>query len=213
MNELFFAWKRAKQLTETVDLVRGEMTSLHRKTVSALVVMDVHARDVVAGMAAKGTSSEGDFEWLSQLRTYFESDGGDGGGGGGGGGDPPPSETVIARMMNASIEYGFEYLGNSSRLVITPLTDRCYRTLMGAGAGTFALFGLFAAEPSAIYAPYAGSVLLNGGSAAWNDLGAAACRAFRGPSKAEEEPEKAKRERRGWRFWRKKPVDGDGGGK
>lgn len=69
------------------------------------------ARDVIAQLVESQVVGVTDFQWLAQLRYYWDDE----------------KNSMLVRMITTEIEYAYEYLGNSGRLVITPLTDRCYR--------------------------------------------------------------------------------------
>lgn len=62
------------QLEGLVELVRGELPFLSRLVLGDLIVIDVHSRDVVRKLMDAGVASENDFEWISQLRYYWEED-------------------------------------------------------------------------------------------------------------------------------------------
>ena len=56
------------QLEDMVALVRGDLDKLARITLSALTVVDVHARDVTKKLIENRTHRVRDFEWMSQMR-------------------------------------------------------------------------------------------------------------------------------------------------
>uniref|UniRef100_G1NZY7 Dynein axonemal heavy chain 2 n=1 Tax=Myotis lucifugus TaxID=59463 RepID=G1NZY7_MYOLU len=108
--------KQVSILNKYSEAIRGNLTKIMRLKIVALVTIEVHARDVLEKLYKSGLMDVNAFEWLSQLRFYWEKD----------------LDDCIIRQTNTQFQYGYEYLGNSGRLVITPLTDRCYMTLTTA---------------------------------------------------------------------------------
>jgi len=93
----------------------GPLSKLQCSGIRALITVDVHARDAISTMIVHKVNSDTHFEWLKQLRYYWDT-----------------FDGCVVYSANARWLYGFEYLGSSPRLVITPLTDRCYFCLMSA---------------------------------------------------------------------------------
>jgi dynein heavy chain len=113
-----FYQQNVTQLTELTELVRGKLSSIVRKSIVALVTQDVHNRDIVEAMCVKRVQAIMDFTWQQQLRYYW--------------GAESAEDDLVYKQVDAMGLYGYEYMGAASRLVITPLTDRCWMTITGA---------------------------------------------------------------------------------
>ena len=104
-------------------MVRGELSDIKRRVVVALITVDVHARDIIEELKNDGVASVNEFKWIKQLKYYWDIyliiwD--------------EEAEDIRIRQVSACLSYGYEFMGPTSRLVITPLTDKCWITISNA---------------------------------------------------------------------------------
>lgn len=108
-----FKDKENELLSKTVSQLKSNVSRLNRNQLSSLINLQMYHKDIIETLLNKNVKSENDFNWKAQLRYYCKEN------------------SVQVEVMNASINYGFEY-NNQLSIVNTPLTERCYRTLMEA---------------------------------------------------------------------------------
>jgi dynein heavy chain len=108
--------KLTSQLNDMVAMIRTTLPRLIRKKVNTLLIVDVHARDIIDGFVRESILNEKEFAWESQLRFYWDR----------------VFDDIRIKQCTGTFLYGYEYQGLNGRLVITPLTDRCVMTLTQA---------------------------------------------------------------------------------
>ncbi|XP_043570859.1 dynein axonemal heavy chain 17-like [Chiloscyllium plagiosum] len=105
--------KQISQLNSLITLLIGNLSVGDRQKIMTICTVEVHARDVVNKMIITKVENIQAFTWQSQLRHRWDDE----------------KQHCFANICDAQFRYSYEYLGNTPRLVITPLTDRCYITL------------------------------------------------------------------------------------
>ncbi|CBZ54592.1 GF18580, related [Neospora caninum Liverpool] len=121
--------QQCRYLSKLIDLVRKPLTPVEQSKIVSLITIEVHARDVQEKLIQMRCEHDNCFVWKSQLRFELRDDVMEDKQGGAG---SSPGLGVMAcrvRQTETSLPYGYEYQGNNGRLVITPLTDKCYMTL------------------------------------------------------------------------------------
>ncbi|XP_069495113.1 cytoplasmic dynein 2 heavy chain 1 isoform X2 [Ambystoma mexicanum] len=91
----------------------------------ALILDIIHNIDIVKQLNQAQIHTTDDWAWKKQLRFYMKEQG-----------------KCYIQMVDAELQYTYEYQGNAPKLVYTPLTDKCYLTLtqamkMGLGGNPY----------------------------------------------------------------------------
>lgn len=80
--------------------VREDIPKNTRIKVNTLLIVDVHARDIIDGFVRDSILDTREFAWESQLRFYWDRD----------------RDDIVIKQCTGAFQYGYEYMGECCRL-------------------------------------------------------------------------------------------------
>ena len=80
-------------LNKLTAITRSKLNKIERNKTVSLITIEVHARDVIDKLGKVGCTAATDFEWVSQLRFYWDRD----------------ADECVVKQVLSIFKYGYEY--------------------------------------------------------------------------------------------------------
>ncbi|XP_028131634.1 dynein axonemal heavy chain 7-like [Diabrotica virgifera virgifera] len=100
-------------LSEKISFIKEDVEHQVRLKIKNLIVTDMYTKEVITKILNSNQISIYNFEWEVNFKYSLQND------------------HVKVMVMNSCMDYIYEYLGSDS-YIITPNTERCFRTLINA---------------------------------------------------------------------------------
>jgi hypothetical protein len=85
--------KWVSYLSKLTGITRSKINKIERNKTVSLITIEVHARDVIDKLAKVGCTAATDFEWVSQLRFYWDRE----------------QDDCFVKQVLSVFKYGYEY--------------------------------------------------------------------------------------------------------
>lgn len=119
MQYEYYLRKRIDSLAELCQ--KSTLSTLQSNTVRSLLLIDLHCVEVVRKILAMKIEGLYDYEWTKHLRYFYDE----------------KKHRCYVRQANSVLYYGYEFIGTTARMVLTPQTERMHLAITEALQGHY----------------------------------------------------------------------------